>query len=1056
MDQRTNDSLSARSRLELIEAARESAGQLSAALLGSRPPPDLLPGFELVRELHRGGQGVVYRATHKRTGRDVAIKVVRGGPFLGPQDKARFEREVHILGHLKHSNIVTIHDSGTAAGCHYFVMDYISGKALDLHMVCHDLSIAETLRLFSKICKPINAAHLRGVIHRDLKPSNILIDESGEPHILDFGLAKADCEAISDAARWQAITVTGQFFGSVPWASPEQVSGARDQIDLRTDVYSLGVILYHMLTQRFPYFLAGSMRDVLSNILEIEPIRPSTVRKDIDGEVETIILKCLAKEPDRRYQSAAALAEDINRYLTHQPITARAPTTVYQLKKLVERNKLPFAFVATLFGLVLGFGVWMSVLYGRAEVDQTRAANAERQAEHQRAEAVREAETVKAINEFLVNDLLAAAQPEVAQGSNITVEDVLKSASERIEGAFPNRPLTEAAIRSAIGQSYVSLGLYSSAEPHLRTAQTIRTRELGKEHPDTLRSESMLVDLLCRLGQYTEADRLSEETLELMRDVLGEEHIETLQAAHQRARMHWHAGRVPEAERLLEDTLERRRRILGDQHPDTLHSLTEWGSITLMGRKETAKAEQTFREALESCVRVLGDNHPQTLKAAGLVAYTLCSQRKFAAAEEMFQQSLEGHRRVLGADHPDTLVLKWRIAKLRQGQARLQEAIDLFREVMEVGRRVLGAEHPVTLQALEALGHMLLLKGAYPEALAIHRQTLEIHRRRYGIGGGATQHSLDCLGMVLLRLGRYAEAEARFREAYAIMYDRMGNCEAAVGSLRGLIRALAAQGRQEEARPFAEELLRLHREGAEGADTDAYRVNCYARALLTVEPADLRNPEHGLEVAQRAFTMSSDDYHYNRYTLALAHEMNGEPEKAVAMLRRALAHVPIEVSEERNEYETTLVGLLERMGDVEGAEQIYRDTLAKRREHFPEGHGDIASSLEDLCVTLIRHGKHAEAEPLLWECLEIRQEALPEEHWQIGHTMSVLGALTTGQVRFKDAEPLLIEGYTRLLDSPMAYSNQTQQALERIESLYQTWGDPDRALTYREMLPGTD
>ena len=295
-------------------------------------------------------------------------------------------------------------------------MDYIEGHPLDTYLSSRSLSVKQILRLFWKICDAVNAAHLHGITHRDLKPSNIRIDKQGEPHILDFGLAKVASEETGDASQWRNVTMTGQFVGSVPWASPEQADGPTDRIDLRTDVYSLGVLLFQMLTGRFPYPIVGPMRVVLMHILETEPVRPSTLRKGLDEDVETIVLKCLAKEPDRRYQSAAALAEDVDRYLTQQPIQARAPSTVYQIRKLVARNKLPFAFVATLFIMVSGFAIWMSVLYARTAAERNRATAAEQTAEQRRAEAEQSAELAQAVNEFLINDMLASAVPEIAQG----------------------------------------------------------------------------------------------------------------------------------------------------------------------------------------------------------------------------------------------------------------------------------------------------------------------------------------------------------------------------------------------------------------------------------------------------------------------------------------------------------------------------------------------------------------------------------------------------------------------------------------------------------------
>ncbi len=353
------------SELDLIAAARREAATLPHRGADSGPAADSFPGYELLGEIHRGAQGVVYRALQKSTQREVAIKVMREGPFAGPHDRARFEREVQILGQLKHPNIVAIHDSGQAAGHSYFIMDFIPGESLDLHMASDNMSVDDTLQLFGKICEAVNAAHLKGVIHRDLKPGNICIDPDGEPHVLDFGLAKLAPDGLGALQRGQpggsskqAMTLTGQFIGSLPWASPEQASGRPDQIDVRTDVYSLGVILYQMLTGRFPYEVIGNMRDVLDNILRAEPSRPSTLRRQINNEVETIILKCLQKERERRYQSAGELSRDVRHYFNGEPIEAKRDSDWYVLSKTLRRHKYKLCIATAFVALVAVGGVY--------------------------------------------------------------------------------------------------------------------------------------------------------------------------------------------------------------------------------------------------------------------------------------------------------------------------------------------------------------------------------------------------------------------------------------------------------------------------------------------------------------------------------------------------------------------------------------------------------------------------------------------------------------------------------------------------------------------------
>ena len=352
----------------------EEAGHLSSvdplgredsalqAVAGAAKPP-AVGGCRILEEIHRGGQGVVYKAIRRSTGQSVAVKIVREGPFAGPRDRARFEREVRVLGHVKHPNIVTVHESGVSSGSFYFVMDYIDGLPLDRFVLATELrNPTDLLALFLKICEGVNAAHLRGVIHRDLKPNNILVDQAGEPHLLDFGLAKL----ADDGTHPQAVSVTGQFMGSVPWASPEQVQGRPGLIDVRTDVYALGVILYQLLTGRFPYRVEGDIPAVLENIVRAEPAKPSSVRRDIDDELDAIVLTCLRKEPDGRYQTAGELAQDISRYLGGEPVAAKGESRLYVLRKQLCRHRGPVAVAAAFLALLIASSVIAWTLYARA------------------------------------------------------------------------------------------------------------------------------------------------------------------------------------------------------------------------------------------------------------------------------------------------------------------------------------------------------------------------------------------------------------------------------------------------------------------------------------------------------------------------------------------------------------------------------------------------------------------------------------------------------------------------------------------------------------------
>lgn len=333
-----------------------------------------IPGFVQLEEIQRGGQGVVYRAVQSSTGRCVAIKLMRGGALASPADHARFDREVRILALLKHPNIVPIYDSGQAGGWNYFVMDYIAGAPLDEFVVSRALSGPAVVELTARVCEAVDAAHVRGIIHRDLKPANVRVDAQGEPHVLDFGLAKQpdiDNETLEQ-------TKTGQFVGSLPWASPEQVSGGAAHVDMRSDVYSIGVMLYRLLTGEHPYPLEGGVRKLIERIEQSPPIPPSTRNTAIDDELEAIILKCLAKEPKRRYQSAGELARELRNYLAGETISAKRDSSWYVLRKQLERHRGPLlvALGFVLLVVVSAVVAWSLYLSSRARLWDSLVAQA--------------------------------------------------------------------------------------------------------------------------------------------------------------------------------------------------------------------------------------------------------------------------------------------------------------------------------------------------------------------------------------------------------------------------------------------------------------------------------------------------------------------------------------------------------------------------------------------------------------------------------------------------------------------------------------------------------
>lgn len=776
-----------------FEAARQrvpAPGQAGADHFGgssviSAPAvrPDSLPGYEIRREVHRGGQGVVYEAVQQSTNRTVAVKVLHGGAFADPRSRPRFEREVQILSQLRHPNVVTIHDSGVADGCAYFVMDFVNGRPLDRFVAGGDRAIRPTLELFAKICDAVNAAHLRGVIHRDLKPGNILVDPGGEPHVVDFGLAKVSEYDTMAADGSSAVTLSGQFVGSLPWASPEQASGDPSAIDTRTDVYALGVLLYHMLTGRFPYRVSGNMRDVLDSIMAAEPARPGAVRREIDNEVETIVLKCLAKSPERRYQSAGELARDVRNYLSGQPIEAKRDSAWYLLRKSLQRYRLATGVAAAFVLLIAGSTASLSILYRRADAEARRAdgeAAAARTAQAD-AEAALAAElnqrrltsihaeqaqagarTEKKLAEFLLDVLSTAGSGELEQDA--TVRDALHWAAARIDDRFADQPEMQARLHEDVGDALKDLGDFESAARHHRAAVAIRTRVLGPEHVNTLNAAMKLANVLTHLARYAEAVSALETVVDRFRSLDGPEATTTLSAMNGLALAYHELGRFDDAEQLLADVVERGRRAWGE---NDLSTLTTMGNLarTVCERGRHDEADALFRKVLSAQRAHYGDDHPHTIATINNLASLMLRQSQYDDALPLFEEAFERRLQTVGHAHPQTCQAMTNLGVVYERIGRLEDAECLHRDAYLAQRSELGAGHPSTLHAMCNLAHVLSEAGELDEAETLFAEATEIIERElpatHPLRAPCAGNYGRCLGL----LGRCDEAENQLSSA---------------------------------------------------------------------------------------------------------------------------------------------------------------------------------------------------------------------------------------------------------------------------------------------------
>lgn len=697
---------------DLIAAARLAAEARSDGLPPEvdLPPPDYFPGYVISREIHRGGQGVVYQAVHKTTKRKVAIKVMREGALASARERTRFEREVEILAQLDHPSIVNVLDSGSVEGRFYYVMDYISGSTLDVWISQHDLSVAQVLELFAQVCEAVNAAHLKGVIHRDLKPANVRVDADGRPHIVDFGLARIATGSFSGDDK--LMTMTGQFIGSLPWASPEQAQGVPGMIDLRTDVYSLGVMLYQMLTGRFPYQVAGAMRDVLDNILRAEPARPSTVRRQINDEVETIVLKCLSKERERRYQNAGELSRDIIRYLRGEPIEAKRDSGWYVLRKTARRYRGAVGAAAAFLVLLAGFAVAMSVLYGQKSraLDQVAAEAAARR---------------EVIDELTI--WLGEPDPTSGRGRDVTMRQVADDAARRLdERALEGQPRVEAALRTIIGKTYFGLGEFARAEAHLRRAAELQEQHLGPDDQATVDTKQSLGVVLRNLDQMDEALRSLEGSLAQLEVQHGPSDPRTIAALNNLAQLHKSRRDTAAALELLEVALRRAEAEPGFDAATLAIVRSNYGELlSASGRGD--EAEPLLTGSVEILRRTEGD-HPQTAAAMTRLADHYRRNGRLDEASVQLGEALAVMERKLDADHPDLLSTRLRLAVLLRENADYPGAIALLQELVGAAERTQPHDSPVLAWYRRTLGETLVLAGRAADARELLESSLTVLR----------------------------------------------------------------------------------------------------------------------------------------------------------------------------------------------------------------------------------------------------------------------------------------------------------------------------------------
>jgi non-specific serine/threonine protein kinase/serine/threonine-protein kinase len=813
------------------------------------PLPDLqgrrLGPYTFESLLGRGGMGEVWRAAQQEpVRRQVAIKVILHGMDTA-QVVARFQAERQALALMQHDAVARVFEAGsTPEGRPFFVMEYVQGEPITEYCDRRRMGVAERLALFMRVCDGVQHAHRKGIIHRDLKPSNVLVTEQDGralPKIIDFGIAKATAEPLTDGSLHTGV---GLMLGTPEYMSPEQADSAGVDIDTRSDVYTLGVMLYKLLAGMPPFEPGsrrrGSQEEIRRRIREDVPRRPSArvsdprdpavaqaaahrgtdtggLRKSLRGELDWIVMKALEKDRERRYGSAADLAADLGRSLAGMPVTAGPPTAAYRARTFVRRHRL-------------GVGLGVTALLGIAGVAVAMTVQSARLA-RERDRANREAETATRALDFLTT-LFEVSDPSESRGSSVTAREILDRGAARIQSQLKDEPAVQAKLLMTLGDVYRSLGLLSSAQPLLERSLLLRRHLLGEENPETLESLNSLASLLQDEGKLSEAEPFFSQLFAARRRVLGEDHIDTLTAENNLALILQLEGKYAEAESLFRRTLEGYEKTLPADDSDILMAKNNLG-LLLKEKGHGIEAEPYMRAVLDGCRRTMGNDHPHTLTAMNNMGLLMQSMGRLGDAESYFRECLDTRRRVLGPDHPLTLVSQHNLANDLRMEGRLDEAEGLLSDALGRARAKLGPEHPRTLGLMNTVAALRQSQGRLGEAETERRACLEARRRVLGADNPDTIDSSLALGQVLLERREPARAEPFLRDALARSGAVLGLespmtliAAAAVGE------AEAGLGRFDEARRRIEATLETARRALPKGSAATGKVLCsYGRCL---------------------------------------------------------------------------------------------------------------------------------------------------------------------------------------------------------------------------------
>jgi serine/threonine protein kinase/tetratricopeptide (TPR) repeat protein len=1002
---------------QYLETPPALAGLCRYVGAGTNLPPDHTPGdrvgrYRLTARIGEGGFGVVYQAEQEEpVRRAVAIKVIRLGldtrEFI-----ARFDGERQALAMMDHPNIARVFDAGaTESGRPFLVMELVHGIPITTFCDERNLPLAARLELFTRVCSAIQHAHQKGVIHRDLKPSNILVALDGTeavPKVIDFGISKAIRHRLTEDTL---LTHGPLLMGTPAYTSPEQMELSGLDVDTRSDIYSLGVLLYELLTGRQPFdrrtLERASLEEMRRLVREVDGPRPServaTLTSEdrgiiaaqrgveaaklaglLQSDLDWISMRCLEKDRTRRYETASDLALDIRRYLENQPVAARPPTHAYQLRKFVRRHRTGVTAGAAVALSVAGGLVTSSILLGRAQRAERMQTELRHRAEASAAEAQAEAAKSARVTQFMVGSFSSVA-PSVALGRD-TPSLVLDQAAARLDRELHDQPAVATKVRDILGVLYRDLGHYAKAEPLLREAVAARRETKIGSEIELAASLHNFGTVLYRLNRHRESEVILREALEIRRRILGADHPDIATTLDRLSVPVADLGHREEYESLRREALAMRRRLFGNEHPEVAASLYSLGTVARIAG-DFAQSEAFFREALEIRRKTLGGEHPETADALNSLGLVLQAQDKLTEAVPAYREALGIRRKVLGETHPDTCVAFFRLVGLLPANDQREEAIEISRNVLAAQRRIAGVEAIETAPTLFALGALIGCEGdragESAEILQTARQLLA-RARSSGIQmNEEANYSLSYFAGTLYRIGDPQNGLVIADEARRSMAATSGVGDADIlGAAETFARCQLAIGKLSEATVELERTL-------DRARRLPFPNRIVLRSLL------------GLGTAYRAA---------------------GRLPESLQMLEEAWSR---SIAEGR---------------DAPG--RSLRDTNP--------------SAIQcQLAWTLNQQRNYGRAEELLREILS-RIESTAGRAALEPLAKSLLGESLSGQRRFAEAETFLLDGFVQMKRNENAVAgnrpNAFREAIDRIVQLYAAWEKPEQAVKWQATL----